>query len=809
MTDLKDKIWKIFDLFRGRVPVQDYYIFLLFIYLRSENIISEKLNKDGHPRTSLVKLMSNWDRDPLQEISDLRKIYKVFLPVYGSLDEKQTHGIIEILNSVDVSQLKENIAEIFDEALEEISLYEGKRGGEFMLPNQISEVVKSITGEVKGLNVYNPFAGVASLIKHYKDADYIHAQELNEKTWAVGQLRLWVNNSPAHYTHSDSILGWQDQNKYDVIVSNPPFNLKIKSLPIYLSSSGKVKPNKSINSEEFLLEKGLDSLSNSGKLIAVLSHGVLFKSSSKQLRKTLVQDDLIESILSFPSGLLSHTGIPFIVLVINKSKSLSGKIKLIDVDKFVSKTTSKHKIIDSEKLLNCVNIAQKDDSLRVVTNQDVIENDFNLNINRYFQEDFDGVELSEILTPFKRVRKDLPDTGKFIRIRDLKSDNFHYKLNFEDIEERNLNKSSVFKIDTSCLLLASRFKKFKPTYFHFDKEPIYSSSDILPFHVNESKVDLNYLVYELNAEYVQKQLESFSQGATIPFIKKDDLLKIKIKCPSIKEQLAKISGMNEVLGKEKDISSLFNNWQQLFEKNYFDDFASLKHTLGAPRQNILSNAKSLIRFFESNNSDAFQEVKQVYKMQYETDLLADLIKIKEDVNHISTILEKGENGLDLSDYILEPVSLEDIDNVLFKYKSQREKYRPQYQRLNKDEKTGKAIMANLTLFKVLVDNILSNADKYAFTSKKSSNHFSFELKSTDESLEFKIRNNGKPFPNNFNKDKFITKFSTTIGSGIGGYDINRIATYFGEPDWELLLEKEAMFPVIFEFNFSLIPLIND
>jgi len=229
MTDLKDKIWKIFDLFRGRVPVQDYYIFLLFIYLRSENIISEKLNKDGHPRTSLVKLMSNWDRDPLQEISDLRKIYKVFLPVYGSLDEKQTHGIIEILNSVDVSQLKENIAEIFDEALEEISLYEGKRGGEFMLPNQISEVVKSITGEVKGLNVYNPFAGVASLIKHYKDADYIHAQELNEKTWAVGQLRLWVNNSPAHYTHSDSILGWQDQNKYDVIVSNPPFKDKIST----------------------------------------------------------------------------------------------------------------------------------------------------------------------------------------------------------------------------------------------------------------------------------------------------------------------------------------------------------------------------------------------------------------------------------------------------------------------------------------------------------------------------------------------------------------------------------------------------
>jgi len=808
MTDLKDKIWKIFDLFRDRLPVQDYYIFLLFIYLRSENIISEKLNKDSHPRTSLLKLMSNWDRDVLQEISVIQRIYNVFLPIYGRLSDEQTHEIIEILNSIDVSLLKENIAEIFDEALQRISISEGKRGGEFMLPHQISQVVTSIIGDVEGLNVYNPFAGVASLINFDKSPSHIHAQELNEKTWAVGQLRLWVNNSSAYYTCSDSILGWPDNSKFDIIVSSPPFNLKI-NLPVYLSSSSKVKPSKSLNSEEFLLEKGLNSLSNYGKLIAVLSHGVLFKSSSKQLRKKLVQDDLIESVLSFPSGLLTHTGIPFIIIVLNKAKSISGKIKLIDVDKFISKTTSKHKIIDSEKLLNCINIAKEDDSLRVISNQDVIENDFNLNIPKYFQEDFDGIQLSEILTPLKRVRKYLPDTGKFIRIRDLKSDNFDFQLNFEDIEESTLNKSSVFKIDSSCLLLASRFKKFKPTYFHFDKEPIYCSSNILPFHVNESKVDLNYLVYELNAEYVQKQLESFNYGTTIPFIKKDDLLKIKIKCPSIKEQLAKISGMNEVLGKEKDISSLSNNWQQLFEKNYFDDFASLKHTLGAPRQNILSNAKSLIRFFESNNSDAFQKVKQIYKMQYETDLLADLINIKEDVNHISTILEKGENGLDLTDYILEPVSIDGIDNVLFKYKSQREKYRPQYQRLNKDEKAGKAIMTNLTLFKVLVDNILTNADKYAFTSKKSSNHFIFELKTTDESLEFHIRNNGKPFPNNFNKDKFVTKFSTTIGSGIGGYDINRIATYFGDPDWELLLEKKALFPVIFQFNFPLIPLINE
>ena len=69
-----------------------------------------------------------------------------------------------------------------------------------------------------------------------------------------------------------------------------------------------------------------------------------------------------------------------------------------------------------------------------------------------------------------------------------------------------------------------------------------------------------------------------------------------------------------------------------------------------------------------------------------------------------------------------------------------------------------------------------------------------------------VRNNGLPFPKNFDREKFITKYSTadnTNGSGLGGYDINRIATYFENENWELSLNNDPLYPVIFRFSFPI------
>ena len=105
---------------------------------------------------------------------------------------------------------------------------------------------------------------------------------------------------------------------------------------------------------------------------------------------------------------------------------------------------------------------------------------------------------------------------------------------------------------------------------------------------------------------------------------------------------------------------------------------------------------------------------------------------------------------------------------------------------------------------------MTNANKYGFGDKAPENEVVFELKEIDDFLSIEVRNNGKPFPKNFERDKFVTKYSTAdskSGSGLGGYDIHRIATEFSNPEWELILNTDPIYPVKFKFKFP-IKMIN-
>ena len=149
----------------------------------------------------------------------------------------------------------------------------------------------------------------------------------------------------------------------------------------------------------------------------------------------------------------------------------------------------------------------------------------------------------------------------------------------------------------------------------------------------------------------------------------------------------------------------------------------------------------------------------------------------------------------------------DVNNIINKYSNNEFKFSIKKQILDIDEIKNKGIYINKILFKTLIDNILTNASKYGFKDKSKGNHVIIDFSQNDDFLIVDIRNNGLPFPQNFDRQKFITKFNTadhSKGSGLGGYDINRIATYFENENWELELNN-PIYPVIFRFSFSIKP----
>ncbi len=800
---LKSKIWSMFDILRSeRIASEDYHVLLFLLSAYKDGLFNtEILNENSNLNERLVRCLHNSESELTNQYN---AILATFEPLVMRLSENGTRHIISALGELNLAILDEHFADIFDAVLYRITQSQGRFGGEFIQPVELTRFICGLAELQPNSKVYNPFAGLASFGVYLDQGQDYFGQELNQKTWALGALRIMAYQRPgtSRYVCDDSISHWPaTSEKFDFIVANPPYGMRLGN------QYREIEPEfRTI--EQFLLEKGVHSLNEKGKLIALLPQGILFRGLHEQrLREFLVDEDLIDTIISLPGGLLLNTGIPLIIMVLNKNKKIPGKVRFVDAKKFVDSKSPRERVLNDYGL-NSFLYGSKNDSdiLRLVSNDEIRAFDYNLSVPRYFQKQVEGVKLGEIIEFVRGQRVNLPPTGKLIRIRDLKDDKIDFRLDEATIEDLELRRPDIHQITESCLLLAVRWKTLKPTYFEYKGEAIYRSQDILSFKVNEAIADKAFLINELHADYVQEQLESYRLGASVmPFLRKDDLMEVVIKLPSLQEQRAKVQGIYELSDKIKSLQVERNALAHGKSLKQFSEFASLKHTLGRPRQNILDWSDNLLHFLNEKR-EGFEALNKAFIEFYDTDIISALKEIKRDVNFITDVLEKGENGFVLSEYETNIIPLSDINSLINELSNNGFNFKIKKLPLKSEKLKDRGISANRILFKTLLDNILTNANKYAFSKRESGNEVVVELTEVEDILSMEVKNNGKPFPKNFDREKFITKYSTAdtaAGTGLGGYDIHRIASHFSNPDWELSLNEDPIYPVKFKFQFPI------
>lgn len=812
---VKSKIWMMFDILRSEnISSDDYHVVLFLLSAYKDNLVTiDIVNDNHHIKERLNERLRNSNYEYYEQYAP---IIQSFEPSIQRLSENGIRHLFSVLIQIDKQVLSENFPDVFDSVLYQISQSQGRYAGEFIQPVELTRFMCGLADLKKDAKVFNPFAGLASFGVYLDQGQHYFGQELNQKTWALGALRLLAYERPGslRYVCDDSILHWpQESEKFDLILSNSPFGMRLGNQyrDIIRHHYRDIEPNiRTI--EQFLIEKGVQSLKQKGKLIALLPQGFLFRGMQEQrLREHLVEEDLIDTIISLPGGLLLNTGIPLIILVLDRNKKLPGRVKFVDAKNFVIAKGPREKVLNDYSLNSFIHSDKEDDNVvKIVYNEQIRDNDYNLSVARYFQKQIEGVKLGDILELVRGRRGNLPETGKLIRIRDLKDDKVDFTLDVSSVEETEVRRPDIHLVSESCLLLAMRWRTLKPTLFEFKGEPIFRSQDILSFKINEAIADKAYLINELHADYVREQLESYRLGASVmPFIRKDDLMEVVIKFPSIEEQRAKVQGIYELSDKIKSLQEERNALAHGKTLKQFSEFASLKHTLGRPRQNILDWSDNLLDFLTKKKED-FEALNKAFSEFYDIDIISALKEIKRDVNFITDVLEKGENGLVLSEYEKQVIPLSDINSIINELSNNGFNFKIKKLLLKGEKLKERGIYANKTLFKTLLDNILTNANKYAFDKKATGNEVVIELTEVDDSLSMEIRNNGKPFPKNFDREKFITKYSTadsSNGSGLGGYDIHRIASDFNNPDWILSLNEDPFFLVKFKFQFP-IKLIN-
>ena len=833
LAALKNKLSGVFNIIsNSAAKVSEYHFLLYLLTLHRLGFFKRNTLKNHSELNQQIKLYV----DNLENVTpQFESLILHYEQIIMEVDINTINELINLFNSLNAEILEEHFPVIFDDLLYKLLQSGGRALGESLLPMELSRFISSlaklpnIDRENKTTfpfhNVYNPFAGLASFELDFEKGSVLYyGQELNHTTWLIGILRLMAyDRSPFLYEEENSLEEWRYSldsdnsssdsekskiSKFDIVISNPPFGARLSK-----QIAGKFGNIRSY--EHFLIERGIESLNTTGKLIAVLSQSFLFRLGSEEnLRRYLIEEDLLDMVISFPGGLLINSGVSVVVLVISKDKKEKGKVRFVDAKNFVESSTSRERKLNDYKLNSAIRNSTDSDILRIVSNETIAANDFNLNVHRYFQKEFIGARLGDIGTIIRGRRITEGQKGKFVRIRDLKDDKLDFQLSVEKMDDVALPRQ-VQCIEESCIIMALRWKTLKPTFFNYTGTPVFLTPDTLAFKVDEDKVDPAFLINELNAEYVVEQLNAYRIGETIPAIRRDDLLNVKINLPSIEEQRAKVTGILEISAKINQLQAERNALAHGFGQKQFNEFSSLKHTLGTPRQNILSYAEALISFFEKNPSTESDKVSAAFKEKMGVDLTSAFQAIKHDINFISELLEKGENGLILKNYELSLVPLHEV----LKYIQQLCKNHNynflsippgHIHDLAKKEADRLGIRINMSLLKILFDNIFSNAHKYAFDKKPFSANQTVvvELGITEEGFFINILNNGKPFPKNMDKEKFISKYKTSDaanGTGLGGYDINRIAEYFNS-EWFLRLNTDPLFPVQFSFWFKPLPI---
>ena len=344
----------------------------------------------------------------------------------GADDQQRNVTITEVLkklNSIDVlGHNGDVIGDAYEFLISQFASEAGKKAGEFYTPHEVSDMMARIAvigqEDKKLFSVFDPTMGSGSLmlnIRNYlnypKSVKY-HGQELNTTTFNLAKMNLilhGVDNEDIRLRNGDTLnKDWPTDEPYtfDSVVMNPPYSAKWSSDDTFLDDSrfnryGKLAP-KSKADFAFLLH-GYYHLKDSGTMAIVLPHGVLFRGAAEGvIRKKLLEDGSIDTVIGMPANLFFGTSIPTTVIILKKNRT-SRDVLFIDASKDFIKGKNQNKL-SQENIDRIVETYKKREDVEkfahVASFEEIKENDFNLNIPRYVdtfeeQEEVDIVELGK------------------------------------------------------------------------------------------------------------------------------------------------------------------------------------------------------------------------------------------------------------------------------------------------------------------------------------------------------------------------------------------------------------------------------
>lgn len=303
--------------------------------------------------------------DAMRAIETENRSLKNVLPKnYASPDlEKRVLGdVVDLFTNMDMGDTEESkdlLGRTYEYCIAQFAAYEGVKGGEFYTPSSIVKTIVAILKPFDNCRVYDPCCGsggmfvqsVKFLQAHSGNRNTIsvYGQESNADTWKMAKMNMAIRGIDADFGAYQADTFFNDLHKSlkaDFIMANPPFNLSnwgADKLQDDLRWKYGVPP--SGNANYAWIQHMIHHLAPNGKIGLVLANGALSSQSSGEgeIRKRIIEDDLVEGIVAMPTQLFYSVTIPVTLWFISKNKKQKGKTLFIDARKMGYMVDRKHR----------------------------------------------------------------------------------------------------------------------------------------------------------------------------------------------------------------------------------------------------------------------------------------------------------------------------------------------------------------------------------------------------------------------------------------------------------------------------------
>lgn len=461
LKDLEKKLWESADKMRGAVPVSSYkFIILGLIFLKYisdsfeekyQALIDEgyglEEDRDAYLMDNVfyVPSKARWEYlnvhskdsnigqvidEALEEIEKENPSLKgVLIKNYNSPDYRNVNlgELIDLFTNIKIGSKeakdKDILGRIYEYFLGQFASNELQKGGEFYTPACLVRTMVEILEPYKG-RIYDPACGSGGMfvqsvkfIEKHKGTMQnvaVFGQEKNPTTWKLAKMNLairGINNEGLGKFADDTFHNDLHKDlKADFVLANPPFNISDWGQEKLVDDSRwKYGIPPKGNANFAWVEHMVSKLSMNGKAAIILANGSLSAGGQEEeIRKNLIEADLVDCILAMPSNLFYTVTIPCSIWILNRNKKQKGKTLFIDARNLGKMVTRKLRELDESdisKIADTYHNFQNNENYEDVAGfckevaiEEIKENNYVLTPGRYVgtkeQED-DGIPFEE------------------------------------------------------------------------------------------------------------------------------------------------------------------------------------------------------------------------------------------------------------------------------------------------------------------------------------------------------------------------------------------------------------------------------